>query len=347
MGRKKVFLSFSTAIFITLITAQAEENVNSTQVQVVKNSNGNQTVVYTGALNSYDNGTWANIELEAGDFMVVFDWDSDDEFYITPITGTESNMNMNINTSVQNMHMYNTYIQQNSSTVSENTIKTNVALMYDNTYYENILIPGETLTVPVTITNTDDTEKEISSYIAVYDLSGKLTDVVSGNTITVSANTSVTSEITKEFSADTASTAKIMLWDKATMKPVSDAIELTVQNCDYYPDNLESALEIDFDNPVYGAINTTTDIDILKFTPERSDNYIITAVNSTNVKGDLYNSELTLLASSDIGDSDVSFRITSEMTADEEYYIVISPKSGQTGTYTLYMEEPFELISIE
>ena len=131
MNRKKAFLSFSAAIFITLITAQAEENVNSTQVQVVKNSNGTQTVVYTGALNSYDNGTWANIELEAGDFMVVFDWDSDDEFYITPITGTESNMNMNINTSVQNMHMYNTYIQQNSSTVSENTIKTNVALMFD------------------------------------------------------------------------------------------------------------------------------------------------------------------------------------------------------------------------
>ena len=135
MNRKKAFLSFSAAIFITLITAQAEDNVNSTQIQVVKNSNGNHTVIYTRALNSYDNGTWANIELEAGDFMVVFDWDSDDEFYITPITGTESNMNMNmnmnINTSVQNMHMYNTYIQQNSSTVSENTIKTNVALMFD------------------------------------------------------------------------------------------------------------------------------------------------------------------------------------------------------------------------
>jgi len=131
MNRKKAFLSFSAAIFITLITAQAEENVNSTQVQVVKNSNGNQTVVYTGALNSYDNGTWANIELEAGDFMVVFDRDSDDEMQNISINNaTEKNKLYIEHNNIYQSDYYTLSISKNLKSIEKNSLETDIETLF-------------------------------------------------------------------------------------------------------------------------------------------------------------------------------------------------------------------------
>lgn len=98
-----------------------------------------------------------------------------------------------------------------------------------------------------------------------------------------------------------------------------------------------------------GYLNDLYDCKVYEFTPEIMGEYIITAVGTNGAKASLYNSSFQKLAASETGDTNVSFRITCDMIADEKYYIIIERKSGEiTSTeYELYVEEPFEIISIE
>lgn len=97
-----------------------------------------------------------------------------------------------------------------------------------------------------------------------------------------------------------------------------------------------------------GIISNSTTLNIYQFTPQTSGEYIITAVNSSDVNAQLFNSSFEKISNADNTDSTVSFRITSSMTANQTYYIVVYPKNETTtGSYTMYVEEPFSVISVQ
>ncbi len=326
------------------------------------------------------------------------------------------------------------------------TIQTNRLLMYNDKYCESVLLPGQTLTILVTVTNTGTTSIEIVPYIAKYDLSGRLTDLTQGSLITAPANQTISATVLNEFNIDNACTAKVFFWQESNIKPVAASIYLTIQNQDYYADTYTEANKIDIDKQLCGVINTSTDVDIVKFTPTATgiyalqldapsgtvcglyDNtqallnsvsaitdknyllfsltanqdyyirfngaennsyeittalpselvaltknigvasslsesydfnvykftptttgsYVITAVDSSNVNADLYNASFEKVASSDVSDMSVSFRITNTMTANQTYYVVVYPKNETSlGTYTMYVEEPFNVIDVQ
>ena len=420
------------------------------QVQVIKKVNEQFVVIYTGRLGDYENGMWNDVDFNAIQKLAIINYDAlfgnaeHEVIYITPVKtqqeSTQTLMQPNQNTYTAE----NTFLLQNEITTQ--TIQTNTALMYNDKYYENVLLPGQILTIPVTVTNTGDTSVEIVPYIAKYDLSGRLIDLAQGNLITAPANQTVTATLSSEFDADITCTAKVFLWQKDNIKPVAGNIYLTISTQDYYADTYTEANKIDIDKHICGVINTSTDIDIVKFTPNvtgfyalqldassgtacglydstqtllnsvsavtdknyllysltanqdyyirfngaennsyeitptlpselttlaknigtasslsesydynvykftptTTGSYIITAVDSSNVKADLYNVSFEKVASSDVSDTSVSFRITNEMTANQAYYVVVYPKSETSlGTYTMYVEEPFALISVE
>lgn len=60
------------------------------------------------------------------------------------------------------------YVRQKP--ISATTIQINTPLMYNNKYFESVLLPGQTLTIPVTVTNTGITSVEIIPYFAKYNL---------------------------------------------------------------------------------------------------------------------------------------------------------------------------------
>lgn len=428
-------------------TVMGNTDYSDLEVNVIKSKDGNKTIVYSGKLGNYANGAYSYVDFSQIQILMMFHLsDSQDEStYIIPIS-EYMNLNLDETNDFINSQTENNILEQNQNAININSIQTNVSLMYDNKYYENVLLPGQTLNVPVTITNTNNTSLDIISYVAEYDLSGCLVDVKQGETITVPSNQTMNTTLLKEFTSDITGSAKVFLWEKATMQPISENIQITIETQDYYANTYNDAQAIDIDKQVCGVINTDEDVDIIKFTPNTSGvyalqlqanngvtcglyddeqtilnsisssesnnyllysleegqdyyirfngtgnnnyeltptkpddiisvsknigelsslsnnsefniykfdptaagTYIITAVGDTNVQADLYSPSFEKIASSSDGDDIVSFRITNEMASNQEYYIVVYPKSDtQLGSYTLYVEEPFALISIE
>ncbi len=422
-----------------------EDNSNLL-VNVIKYKGDQQTIMYSGALSGYADGMYSDVEFSKIQCLFVFDWDgSEDEAICIIPSSTQAISDTTVsNTAHDTISDENIIVSQN--TLSTGTIQTNISLMYNNKYHENVLLPNQTLTVPITITNTGNASIEILPYIAIYDLSGKLIDLNQGNLIVSPANQTISTTVSNEFNTDTACTAKVFFWQKSNMKPITDSIYLTIQNQDYYADTYAQTNKIDIDKPLCGVINTGEDVDIVKFTPTAtgiyalqldasvgticglydntqtllnsvsavedknyllysltanqdyyirfngtennsyeitpalpnelvtltknigtSDNlldntdfniykftptitgsYVITAVDSSCVTADLYNASFEKIASADETDTSVSFRITNDMTADQSYYIVVYPKSESVlDSYTMYVEEPFALISVE
>ncbi|MBQ8540924.1 MAG: hypothetical protein IJ435_05560 [Clostridia bacterium] len=97
-----------------------------------------------------------------------------------------------------------------------------------------------------------------------------------------------------------------------------------------------------------GLLNDTYDCELYEFTPETTGEYIITAVGTNGAKASLYNSSFQKLAASETGDTNVSFRITCDMITNEKYYIAVEQKNDEVtpASYELYVEEPFEIVSI-
>ena len=86
---------------------------------------------------------------------------------------------------------------------------------------------------------------------------------------------------------------------------------------------------------------------VYSFTPSEDGTYIITAVGTTGVKASLYGGSYEYISSAQMADSDVSFRITNTMQAGQTYYILVSSKTDNAAeNYTLYVEQPFDIISV-
>jgi len=423
------------------------ENLFNPSVNVLRSQNGQMSIIYSGFLSGYADGKFSDVNFSGLDYVAVLQ-QTDTGLAVTYIIPTANQEVFDSVTNGMNLGTLQSAAQtvELRNTIASGTVQTNMTLMYNGKYYENVLLPGETLHIPIAITNTGSSSMELASYIAIYDLTGKLLDVTQSDTIFVPAQQKVETTLTKEFMSGTSCTAKIFLWQKNSMKPVAGNVYLTMQNQDYYADTYTAANEIDINKQLCGVINTSTDIDIVKFTPETTGlyalqldassgticglydgeqtllnsvsavtdknyllysltanqdyyiqfngaennsyeitpalpselitltknigassslsesydynvykftptttgSYVITAVDSSNVKADLYNASFEKVASSDVSDTSVSFRITNNMTANQTYYVVVYPKSETSlGTYTMYVEEPFNVIAVQ
>lgn len=420
----------------------SEKDYSNMPVNVLKDTNGNLTMIYSGILGGFADGAYKKIDFSKIDYLMVFDWKSmeNEAMYIIPTSGqTEFSIDKNSN----NAEKENT-ISLNSS-FSSAAIKTNMSLMYDDKYYENILLPGKILNIPISVTNSGTEATVIVPYIAQYDLNGKLLSLKRCEEINARKNQTVEKSILWRFDNTTECTAKIFIWQKSTMLPIAKGIQLTVQNQDFYADSYEQAQKIEIEKNICGIIDAEDDVDIVKFTPkatgvyalqlnastdtvcglydanekllnsvsavseknyllysltknqdyyirfnskshssyeiapsqpseinvlaknlgiennlfsedeynvykftpETSGEYIITAVGCINVGANLFNTSFEKVAVSDNSDSNVSFKIKSNMEANQPYYIVVYPKNEtMVGSYTIYVEEPFDVISV-
>ena len=93
-------------------------------------------------------------------------------------------------------------------------------------------------------------------------------------------------------------------------------------------------------------INQADDVDIVSFEPKLTGTYVVTAKSVKNVKGLVFDANKHLLYS-DCSRDDVSFKISEDFIGGSKYYIAVVPKTkADVGNYTLYIENPFKIVSV-
>lgn len=92
-------------------------------------------------------------------------------------------------------------------------------------------------------------------------------------------------------------------------------------------------------NKLNGNIDTSTDVDMIKFTASINCTYKIYSSDiGPDTKGWLYDSTQTQLAYNDDGGGSLNFLMTYDLYQGEVYYIKVGSYGGETGKYTLNLE---------
>lgn len=348
---KKVPLVLSAILLMSTITAFAkdvtlkvttdgtnttavESNLYGTidnsdlQVNVVKQIGEETSIIYTGKLGEYEDGAWSNIDFSGIDFLLLFEWESsnNEALYIIPLEQPSNNL-------------LNAVINENSAPSS------NVTLTYNNDYYEGELKLNNTLNVEIDVENVT---KDLVCYIAEYDNTGKLIDLIRGAKIVVpttdTSNGKFSIVATKTFTDSNAVNSKIMIWEDNTIRPITNAIELNSQTCDYYADDISTAQLYDISRKFYGKINSTDDVDYIKFQPSVSGEYTIGTSADMEITGTLYDEQGEILSEcNSIADG---YYIKEYLTAENTYYLKTT--AAETGEYSISIQNtenvPFNVI---
>ena len=115
------------------------------------------------------------------------------------------------------------------------------------------------------------------------------------------------------------------------------------QITDDYHNTYDKAYGVLMHTKTPGAINMSGDIDFFIFTPTTSGVYLICTTGSTDTKGYLFDSSMTMLAENDDAwTSNTNFALKYKLEANKTYYIEVTGySSSTTGSYTLNISKDF------
>lgn len=295
------------------------------EVDIVWEKSGKKRVIYSGRLGDYLFGIYRHVDFTGIEYQIIFSTlgVTDDVIYIVPKSEKAIEDVMNELTPEGDGKF------SSSTAASGSTIKCDVNLMYDGTYHEKIMIKNKQLTVPIKLTNTGSAAKDITCFIGEYDADGRLINEIESTPVRVGANTSVAATLIREFDKS-AKSAKIFIWEDGTMRPITNTILLTETETDYYANSLTQAQEYDIAYPIEGRINTSGDVDYIKFVPENSGEHAFNCVSASSILTTLYNANQSALQSN-------SAKYNYTLTAGQIYYVRVSG-SNTTGEYILSVQ---------
>lgn len=324
---------------------EAETGSSDVNVKVVRQVGQTESVLYTGALSGYENGAFSEFDLSENDIIMIFDWNSSENeiVYIQPVLSeSASGLSVGNNTYLNSVSGLGeaavNSVQSSETNTSAGNVSADIKILYNDEYYEKVLLNNANLNVLLSLANTGTASKELACYIAEYNSSGRLTDVISNGSLTVPGGETIAVSVANAIS-DTAESAKIFLWEKGTMKPVVSAVLLHTQQEDYYADDFTAAENYDISKIINGKINNTSDVDYIKFKPSTSGQYIISAASGVNVNGSLYNEQGTLVASgSAVGGG---YYIKEELSAGNTYYLKTTGES--VGDYSIAINQESDM----
>lgn len=304
-------------------------------VKVIKMIGETKNVIYTGPLSGYDNGAWVNIDFDSIDFALIFNWGSSDEeeLYIIPLSKTtEEQSKVLPDTSETTAAVYHKSMVQ---TVSGD-VNVDISLLYDNAYSECVLNAGEDLTAEIKLENTNETTSvDVSVMIALYDEQSKLIGIkMESQNVTANGNAVIPAKITVPV-GNTASSAKIMVWNGNNIKPYTNAVTLSVAGLDFFGDDYSLAQIMGERNSAFGMINSQNDTDIFEFKVFNDGLYTFESYGNTDTYATLSNklTPTTVIKSDDDSGIDGNFRISETLQAGQTYYLKVSGKN--TGKYKL------------
>lgn len=307
-------------------------------VRVVKRSGETETLMYTGPLGGYENGVYSFCDFNEIQFIVIFDWDTmeNEAIYIIPID--DNNRNSIDNNVSQKLETGKSLIRQsNLITTAIDDAEINISLLYNNSYSECVLLPGEELTAEINVKNNDAiNDIPLSTIIALYDNNGKLLSINTESvTVNADGNDTLINNIVVPVD-DTVSTAKIMIWESVnSLKPYAEPVILTLNGNDFFGDDYDISQHINGKNKANGKINESNDIDVFSFVPQKDGLYYFETFSEIDTYASLYvESDLVnAIAVDDNSGKDNNFRLSATLNANTTYYLYLHGRDE--GQYTL------------
>ena len=328
---------------VSVVETELTSDVDNSnlQVEVIKQIGEETTVIYTGNLGGYAGGIWNTVDFSEIEFLVIFDWNTMEEeaIYIRPIISPETENKKSDITELPEINDNNEIaVYQNSiiQTGTENA-EVNISLLYNNSYSESILLPGEELTAEFDVINNNvENAIELSAIVALYDDTGKFVDmnlesmtVDAGSTYRFNNKTIVPAE-------STVSNAKIMIWESMnSLKPYTSPVILSLSGTDFFGDDYLLSQTINGKNKANGKINGVSDTDVFSFTPQNDGLYYFETLSDIDTYASLYEeSNVTIpISSDDNSGTDNNFRLSATLDAGTTYYLYMNGRNE--GQYTL------------
>ena len=310
-------------------------------VEVIKQIGDETTVIYTGLLGDYDGGIWSMIDFSEIDFLLIFDWNTMEEesIYIRPIIGEETENLKSDKTKIPEIKENNEIsVYQNSiiQTGTENA-EVNISLLYNNSYSESVLLPGEELTAEFEVSNNNtENDIELSAIVALYDDAGKFVDM-NVESITVTASGTETFHNRTIVPAEsTVTNAKIMIWESInSLKPYTSPVILTLSGTDFFGDDYLLSQTINSKNKASGKINGIGDTDVFSFIPQNDGLYYFETLSDIDTYASLFAEDnlTTPVSTDDNSGTDNNFRLSATLDAGTTYYLYMNGRNE--GQYTL------------
>lgn len=290
---------------VTVKQEKESKSVDSSDVnvKVAQYNGGTETVLYRGKLKDYDDGAWNFTDFNTIQFLVILEWDDIDSepIYIIPEKNSISKLN-----------------EQNVTLMNNDTgrIENNLSFIYNDKYYEKQLFAGNTIKAETIVKNTKEAPETISLIAALYDSVGRLAKT-SMKTVTVDNDNAYTvinaeMQIPEEYDGY----LKFFIWNGQKLLPYEPPQMVFSEKEDYYGNNFEKVILIDENREVNGRIDSTTDIDVLKFISNTTGSYVV-KLKSNYANCSLYDSNKELLYSSLAG------KIDANLISGNEYYLKI------------------------
>lgn len=311
-------------------TLEGEIDNSDLEVQVIKKSGDDETIIYTGPLGEYEDGIWSFTDFSEIQFLVLFDWEGpeDEAVYVIPIDKVENNLE-NIISANETVSLMDVAITSSL----DDTFDFDAIFWNSNGYDEYIIENKNTLGVDLRIRNNSNSSEIIQPYFALYE-NGKLIEAKMLSSQTVNAGNEVfyTESINVNGNDTEKYTSKVFNWANGNLKPLSNSVSISGNKADFYGNSIANATLIqDFEKEVKGTINASNDVDYIEIVPNTTNTYSLKTFSTSSVIGTLYNSSGAALISN-------SASIDYTLTANTSYYVKLS-NSGTIGDYIFTISE--------
>lgn len=300
-------------------TLEGDIDNSELEVQVIKKSGDDKTIIYTGPLGEYEDGMWSFTDFSEIQFLVLFDWDGpeDEAIYIVPLNA--SNQDTIVDSTQHNISLLSVDADSGETKYS---IKQAIIKNSDNVIVHDCPSNGQLESVTL-VKHTNETVPA-KVFAALYD-DGRLENMkvvdVSG---IGAAETEIECDINLLFGTITENHyVKIMVWDGLnTLRPLVTPYDTSIVTTDYVYSN---------------TIQVSGQADEYSFTVPNDGYYSIFVPSGNNINGTLYHSsdlQNAIAAKYSMSNSD---KLTYYLQNNEIYIIKFS--SQDVGVYSFSIVE--------
>lgn len=258
-------------------------------VKVYTNENGTQNLIYTGALGSYDNGAWSNIDFSEIQFLVIFEWDNMDSepIYIVPYKNYSAEK-----TNTETASKSDEITSSSTQTIPQN-FETITSFWNETSYCEYLTEDDNVIGVDFFVKNKADNPADMQPYFAMYN-NNKLVLMKTDN-LSLSAEEQQKFSNSFEIPAESRDKilTKLFAWN-ANMVPIMPANEISTVENDLFGNTFDTAVPVSVDKNIRGKINYSGDIDFVSINPNLDGYYSFS--ESDGVKFEIYNAEQVKLS---------------------------------------------------